>query len=221
MPVVFDDATIQRFSEQGENKFVTDTRCIIDRTSLAIVNGTNQYTLPDYVLDIRRVTWRGKWIEPIPHRQFREGYFPFSSQSEPTQYIYNNIGAQKIQFFPTPAETIAAATTDLYGASISTSVIIEFTRTPDFVNFTIPPWFRRYLLKNYVLKMCFAIESKGQNIKASKYFDAKYKNLYETYQLLLEDFINKPRSLMASVYPILRQRPPAPVLPASFGTYVE
>jgi hypothetical protein len=221
MPVIFDDATIQRFSDQGEFKFAADTDCIIDRISLSVVAGTNQYTLPDYVLNVRRVTWRGKWMEPISHRKFREGYFPFSAQSEPTQYIYNNIGAQKIQFFPTPSETIAAATTNLYGSSIDTSVIVEFSRIPDYVTFTIPTWFRRYLLKNYVLKMCFAIESKGQNLKAVNYFTEKYQALHDAYVSLLEDFINHPRNLMASSYPILRNRPASPVLPANFGTYVE
>ena len=219
--VVFDDETIVRFAQQGEFQFASLTDCIVDRLSLNIVNGTSIYDLPDYVLNIRRITWRGKWIEPIPHRQYREGFFPPSAQSEPTQYIFNNLQRQRIQFFPTPSETIAAATTDLYGASIGTSVIVEFSRTPDFATFIIPPIFRRFLIKCYIMKMCFAIESKGQNIKATKYFEAKWESLVEAYQLLLDDFFNKPRKLVASSYTIMRPRPARPVLPANFGTYIE
>jgi len=221
MPVVFDDATITRFSNDGENQFASATSCIVDRVSLAIVSGTANYTLPESCINIRRVTWRGKWMEPMPHRDYRERGFPFTSLGEPTSYIYNNILRQTIQFFPTPNETIAAATTNLYGSSIGTSVIVEYARTPDYYTFIIPSYFRRYLLKTFVLKMCFAIESKGTNIKASKYWDAKWKKIANDYALILDDLHNQPRKLLASTYTVLKPRPPRPVLPASFGTYVE
>jgi hypothetical protein len=221
MPVVFDDETITRFAQQGEFQFASISDCIVDRLSLDIVNGTSIYTLPDYVLNIRRITWRGKKLDPISHRKYRQGCYPSSAQSEPTEYIYNNIGQQKIQFFPTPAETIAAATTNLYGSSIGTSVILEFSRTPDFASFVIPLYFRRFLLKCYVMKMCFGIESRGQNLKSVQYFDAKWEQLVEAYETILDELYNTPRMITASVYPILRPRPPRPVLPASFGTYVE
>ena len=82
--------------------------------------------------------------------------------------------------------------------NILTQCIVEFYRTPDYFDFKIPLFIRRRLLKAYVMKMCYAKEGDGQNLKAVKYWTAKYDGLKELYTQLLEELINRPRKLIAN-----------------------
>ena len=58
-------------------------------------------------------------------------------------------------------------------------------------------FFRKRLIKAYVLKMCFSIEGRGQNLKASKYWHDKWNYYNEIYGMLLEELINEPRHIIA------------------------
>src|SRR5207253_4675992 len=108
--------------------FAAENPCIVDRMSLNIISGTALYTLPSYVTDIRRVTWLGQKLWPVSHRDLRDTGLSGTQQSKPYNYIYNNIGQSKIQFFPVPSQSITAAITSngLWGSEILTSVIVEF-----------------------------------------------------------------------------------------------
>jgi hypothetical protein len=195
MPL-WDAATLTRFSQEAEDIFAREFPCIIDRIALDIIADTHTYTLSDYIIDIRKITWKGVRIDPLFHRSFREYQPSLTSRGKPTDYIFNNIGQSQIRFFPIPTESIATINTDLWGAEIANRVIVEYYRTPNYTTFTIPTFFRRRLIKAYVLRQCFAIEGKGKNLKAVKYWDNKWNNLKEIYGLLLEELINQPRRLI-------------------------
>lgn len=196
MPVVWDAETILRFANRGEDIFAQEFPCIIERTALSIVQGTSQYTLDDSVFNIRKVLWKGDRIDPISHRRYREDSINLT-EGLPKEYIYSDIGHQVIQFVPTPNETISSVSTGLFGTEIPNRVIVEYYRMPDHTDIQIPTYIRRRLLKCYVAKMCFAVEGKGQNIKASRYFDKKWKYLKEFYMEILNDLITKPRRLIS------------------------
>lgn len=195
MPL-FDAITLNRFAQQGENEFVKIYKCIIDRISLDIVSGTSTYNIPDYVQDIRKITWLGHKIDPISHRKFRDFEFNASSvSSKPECYVFNNIGQNQIKFFPTPNVTIASINSNLFGSQILYRVIVEFFRFPDYVSQIIPFYFRKRYIKAYVLKCCFSMEGRGQNIKAAKYWNDKYLYLREVYGSSMEETINSARRI--------------------------
>jgi len=194
---VWDAETILRFANRGEDIFAVENNVIIERIALDIVSGTSQYTLPDYVYNVRKVLWKGYRLDPISHRDYRDGFIIPPILGLPREYIYNNIGKQIIQLVPTPNETVTSVLTGLYGTEIPARVIVEYYRLPDHVDVMIPTYIRRRLLKCYVAKMCFAIEGRGQNLKASKYFDEKWKFLQGFYAEILEDLVTKPRRLVS------------------------
>ena len=196
MPV-WDSETINRFSNQGEDAFTNEYPCIIERIALDITQGTAQYLLPDYITNVRKVQWKGKQLYPITHRSYREYFDDFNLQGSPINYVFNNINQQKIQFVPVPNESVASVVTGLFGPEVINRVIIEYYRTPDHFDIVLPAYFRRKLLKCYVAKMCFAVEGKGQNSKASKYFSSKWDNLKGMYSELLDSLVSKPRRLIS------------------------
>lgn len=192
----FDDATITRFSQEGEADFITTNNCLLKRISLATVSGTALITIPDDVLSIKRITWRGYKLDPLPSRNFREVFQNAEQQGRPFWYVFNNIGQNQLQLFPAPNETLAAATTNLWGSEIANSLIIEYFCASDYSTLTIPAYFRRRLLKSYVLRACFNIEGQQQNLTNSKYFKKRYMNLAQLYGQLLSDLTSKPRKLV-------------------------
>ena len=194
---LFSTATITRFAQEAEDLFVKDYHCIIDRTALAIVANTHTYSLPSYLIDVRRLTWKGLKIYPASHRSLRESQLSLTNTaSVPYNYIFDNIGQAQIRFFPIPSVNIASIGTNLYGSEIANRVIVEFYRSADYTAFTIPSFFRKRLIKAYVLKMCFSIEGRGQNLKASKYWHDKWNYYNEIYGMLLEELINEPRHII-------------------------
>ena len=218
MPL-FTDAVLSLLANKGENTFASERPCIVDRTSLAIVSGTDIYTLPNYVIDIKRITYKGWKLFPMPHRDLRQSYLSGKQGGRPYWYVFNNIGQSQIKLFPVPQENITADNTytKLWGSGILTDFIIEFYRLPDSAGVSplIPVFFRRRLLKAYVASRSFQMEGRGVNLKASKYWKDRFGFLKETYSNLLDDLTNKPRNIIANntvgrPYGFL---PPPPLLP--------
>ncbi len=220
---LFTSNVVERFSQEGESKFAEEYPCIQNRISLSITATTHTYALPDNVRSIRRVTWKGKKLDPLPHRNFREVFQAATQSGDPFWYVFNNIGLNNIRLFPTPSVNVTQQTTDLYNeTAILAGVIVDYFQMPDFVTATIPLYIRRRLLKSYALYGCFNIEGEGQNLKSAKYHLKKFNFLKEKYKDLLNDLHNKPRKLIVSGGGIDTFFPASPVLPVSrFGTAVD
>jgi hypothetical protein len=216
MPV-FSAEQLNRWSLQAEQKFIEEFQILIDRTSLPVVSGTNLYLLDDNIINIRRITYRGTKLEPITHRDVREYLDGPDSSGKPYAYVFNNIGQLTIKLIPTPTETLANSQIDLFNPDvIREQCIVEFYTAPNGVEYKIPDYIRRRLLKAYVLKMAFLSEGKGQNLKASKYWDAKWKMYRDMYGYQIYDLLNTPRRLIQSEG--YRRFPAFPVLPTDkFG----
>src|SRR6266446_333037 len=216
MPL-FSTATVGRFASEAENIFQKNFPCIIDRTSIDIISGVAIYTLADYIIDIRRITWKGIKVAPMTHRRFREAQIGITATaSMPTEYIFDNIGASQLRFFPIPSVAVSILSLDagLWGTNIGNGIIIEYYRTPDYTTYTLPVFFRRRLIKAYVMKMCYSIEGRGQNLKAAKYWDAKWRYLSETYGVLLNELINAPRHIIVGPDGVTKEfLPRRPMLP--------
>lgn len=246
---LFNETTIQRFSNEGENNFSVENPCILKRISLATATSsagtfdemtglfddatgdfddagsltyTNPFTLPDDVLSIRRVTWRGYKLDPLPQRNFREVFQNAKQTGRPFWYVFNNVGQNLIQLFPAPNEYLPAYTSGLYGSNIANAFIVEYFQAPDYATAIIPNYFRRRLLKTYVLRGCFNIEGQGQNRKASQYFKERWRFLKDLYGGLLGELHNKPRKLVVNGISSSYYFPGTPIRPIGrFGTSVD
>lgn len=198
MSSLWDAEVINRFLEQGEDTFVTDYPCLVSRVALDIVANTADYALPELLHSIRRVTWKGKKLFPLPKR-FHDNIFQgvqFVQKGEPEYYLYNGISARTIRLFPTPNVNLASTTSNLFGSEIGNRCIIEYFQLADHSTKVIPTFFRRRLLKSFVLSKCFQIEGKGQNLKNAKYHEKKWKELSTVYGSLMNELFGRARRLV-------------------------
>ena len=224
MAIVFDAETLTRLFSDAEIEFSVNYPCILDRLSLAITASTAEYTIPDYVHSIKRVTWKGTKVWPMPARTQRQAFQSATQTGKPFWYIFNNINQNKISLYPVPSETIAAGTGDLWGPTeISARFIVEFWRVADGITYTIPTYLRRRLLKLYVAKQAYALESKGQKLKNRDYFTKRWAVSMQAFSGLIDELQTKPRKLVVSGgLPASRTFPQSPLLPIDrYGISVE
>jgi hypothetical protein len=218
--MLYDSGSLTGALAEGEGRFARKHPCILDRIALDIISTIAAYTLPTYTLSIKRVTWKGMKLYPLPERLKREVFQggSLTNQGKPFYYTFNQIPQFTIRLFPIPNETIAANQTNLYGSNIKSQVIVEFWRTSDNNIKIIPAFFRRRLLKTYALSKVFASEGRGQNLKAVAYYSKKYDDLEKVYSNLLSEIHNKPRRLIVSGEFVHPNRMYSAILPvAKFG----
>lgn len=210
----------------GETEVSVEKEFIVDRISLAITSGTNTYTLPDYVTSIRRITYQGIGLDPLPRRNQREVFQNSTQQGTPFWYVYNNVGLNKIILFPEPNDNIAeaAADVDLYSqAAITAYFIVEFTRTSDSTNtdFQIMPIFRRQLLKKYVAANAYLTDNANVNLRMAKYYANRWQTGKQEFSDIIDTLINQPRRLVINDFNTFNFFPGSPVLPINrFGISV-
>lgn len=222
MPTLWTSEQIIRSSQDGENTFVDEYPCILVRMSLPVVQGTSTYALPDNIRSIRRITWQGQKLDPLGQRNMREVFNAATQIGKPYWYVFNNVGANKIQFFPVPSDTINPSGGNLYAEAIPTDVIIEYFILPDYATYTIPAYFRRRLLKTYVMLLCFGIEGPGQNLKNRDYFMNRWDQLKAKYGQFLDEIHNKSRKLCLNGITSSQFFPHTPILPVSrFGIGID
>jgi hypothetical protein len=196
MPL-FTAEQLNRFSTQAEEMFVNEFNCVLDRLALTIASGSSLYVLPDYIINIRRITYKGIKLEPISHRDLREYLNYPTATGTPEYYVFNNVGQMTIKLFPTPVEDREPAGVNLLDPEvIRESCIVEFYSSTDGIGYRVPEYFRRRLLKAYVLKQAFLAEGKGQNIIGSVYWRNKWERLKEIYGTTVMENLNSPRKLV-------------------------
>jgi len=218
---LWDDSTIARFAQKAETTLAETHNLIVDRISLAIVAGTSEYAIPEYVTNIRRVTYQGKTLNFDSAKfEYDLGYTPIS---DPYVYFESFSSQRSIRFFPTPGSSIAQVTNDLWlRASIRAGVIVEFYRTPDFTgtSLRIPECIRRIFVKDIVLTNCYLREGKGQSLKLAKYFQDKTK-IFNNFLTELVTLLNSAKKRQLIPQFSRSGRVPYPRLPANFGTKVD
>lgn len=208
--MIWSPATIQRFVEDGETEISSTVKCILNRTALTISAGTPLYSLPNDLLDISRVTWLAKKIDPCPARNYHE-IDTITQTNEPLWYVFNQQGRNTIRFHPIPSINVTKddLTDDLWGANIGDRVIVEYYQLTDSDTVKIPDYIRRRLIKYFVLMHCFQIEGVGQNLKVS----AKMKERYDFYinifgQEYMDTFTSKLSALESGSYRLDPLAPP-------------
>lgn len=194
MPIVTNE-TLTRLYNKGEVEISRDLKFIVDRITIPLVAGQGNYVLPDYIIEIRRITYFGKKVWPLGQRIYREVFQGGGQKADPFWYIYNNVLSNTIQLFPAPPGDIPNATGDLFADGIPTGFIIEFNRISDNVDFILPSWIRNRILKRYVAKFSFLIEGPNQNLKLAQYFNTQYANMLLEFKKTLDDYMEASRML--------------------------
>lgn len=220
MPI-FNSTDIERFYLQGESEISTEKSFLVDRYSIPIVAGTSTYTIPDYAFSIRRITYLGWLLDPLPANLYREAFQSQPSQAQPFWYIFNNIGLSKVQLFPIPGANLAAGV-NLWSTDIPTSCIVEFWRAADGATWVLPTWAKRRLLKAYVAFRAYSKDGIGNNMKLAQYYEQKWKLNKMQFASVLDYLHSISRKLVLSEGFRSLAFPGQPVLPiGQFGISVD
>jgi hypothetical protein len=209
--------------------------CIFARECLPITQGKSVYTLPNYVRTLRRVTWRGKSLEPASWEELQlltpatvfldvgSSANIETSVSRPLFYAMHPTNPYDIRLHPCPNETFTInGEPDPYSPiPNSPSCIIDYWREPDTTGtnplISLPPYISRRTQKAYVLSVAFAAEGKGQDGNASNYYDKKYQFLLDQFRAINEGcFISKKYSLGDGMLDPQNYRYPRPMLGPNF-----
>jgi len=200
-----------------------------------VSQGISVVTLPSYVRTLRRVTWRGRSLDPVnweeltqltPATVFVSPGNPAnveSSQSRPLYYAMHPTNPWDIRLYPTPNETfLTNGEPNVYSPQVNTpSCIIDYYREPDTTNsnpvISIPPYILRRTMKAWCLWKAFGAEGKGQFLKAASYYQMKYNFLIEQFRAINEGcFVGKKYAVEEGLLSIDAFRYPKPILPSNF-----
>lgn len=220
MPAI-NSATITRFFNTAEQQVSQEVDFLIDRISLNILPNVAIYTLPDYCRSIRRITYLGLKLDPLPYRNLRDVFGPGNQVSTPFWYIYSNVQQNSIQLFPIPGDTIPNVT-NVWDSDIPNGCIVEFWRISDNSNFIMPPWARNQVCKRYVAKQTYTVEGASQNLKLAAYYEKQWILWKQRFSDRISDLYNTPRKLVINEVISSNYYPASPVLPIDrFGIGVD
>jgi hypothetical protein len=226
VPLLWENDYLARISLKAEIEISRATTCIIDRIAIPVIVGESEFKLPDYVYNVRKVYWKGYRLEPIATLSLSEtgleidgivygGYGAAGGQ--PREYFYNGFGDNKIKLNPAANEVLGGGWTDgLWSYRIPTTVIVEFYRFADGIDWVIPPYLRRRTIKAYVCWKAFQKEGDGQNNKAAEYWKAKYYRLLARAKLIIDATKRAIVPIRPEHFYTERREVPRPVLPPNW-----
>jgi len=207
-----------------EQEFCSDHNLIVDRVVLATTKALAMYTIPNYVTSIRRITYRGRQIDPFSgQEQILSGSTPSAySQGEPRQYIYSNLGQKVIRFFPTPAEDLDGDGDPWAGAIIREKCIVEFFRVQDSTDEykQIPSWFKDIVLRDEVVFNLSQMDNQGYDKKAQMRLLQKKKQSKEDLLRIKAKLYSSIPKVMQPTNLLTRNTPMRAQLPWNFGKVV-
>lgn len=213
---IWTNQQIEQWREDAYGQIAVDVNCIWARECIAVQQGNSVYTLPKYVRSLRRITWRGRSLEPqsweeltlltpattVLHQPPDTSGNTEYSQSRPLFYAPHPTDAYNFRFYPCPNEsfTTSGEPNPYAPTPNSPSCIIEYWREPDSTNqsptISLPPYIARRTMKAYVLWKAFAAEGKGQDMQASDFYQQKYRFLIDKFRHINEGcFVSKKYAL--------------------------
>jgi hypothetical protein len=235
MSQLWSDQQLALWSSDALSDIAVNVPCIFARECLAVTTGRSVYTLPTYVRTLRRVTWRGRTLDPASWEELQllspatvflslgSSANIETSVSRPLFYAMHPTNPYDIRLYPCPNESfITSGEPDPYSPTPnSPSCIIDYWREPDTTGLnpviSLPPYIARRTQKAYVLSVAFAAEGKGQDSQASNYYDQKYQFLLSQFKSINEGcFVSKKYSLGDSMLDPQSFRYPKPMLGPNF-----
>jgi hypothetical protein len=208
-------------------------KALFHRFYLTTTSGTSVYTLPDKVKGIKRITWRGKELEPAswtdllalaPGLSFVDaGDRVEGTSSVPLYYALHPTNIHDIKFYPCPNESLSATGGDPYKPTPNEErCTITCWRSSDTTDSlaSLPNYIDRRTRKAYVLSQAFAKEGKGQDSKAAQYYLTKYNFLVQKFQQINSGCYTCIRYQLDDKLSNYGRKPAKPVLPPQFENIV-
>jgi hypothetical protein len=199
------------------------------------------YILPEDLIGIMAITWKGYPVVPIGFEDYQkfsphdipvagEGVFdPFVFDpvvfdtggisgvyiGKPERYFFNREQFNTIRFYPAPNEVLTGGG-NLWGPDIQDKLIVQYFQRPN-ESVKIPSYVRRLLLRNYTLWKSFEREGDTQNLEMANFYSALYTQLLDTFTLVNEGvFVSRIRQLGGNSP--AQSVPPRPQLPSRYWT---
>jgi len=210
---------LETLVNQGEQVISGEIDFLVDRFIIPVLAGTATYTLPDYVSNIKRVTFQGYKCDPMPQK-YQSQIFQDSRQlGRPYWYVYDNIGMRKISLFPVPSYSTNTIGDPWNGITIQKSCIVEFWRVSNGVEFTLPRYVRKQLLRYYLAQKTYQREGRGNKLVLWKYYTARWGIEKARFADFLDSVNTRPRGIVVPQGSYGRTIPHDPMLPIDrFGT---
>lgn len=219
----FTDNQLSTWAQTYEKELCARNDLIVDRCSLGITSGLNEYELPNFVTNIRSVLWQGKELHAKGFRaSVLTGDTPYQTAgSVPFEYVFSGKGQRVLKFYPSPNISVAFDSGDLWNPTADQNdVIVEFWRTPDYTStpqLTLPTWCRQYLLKDYVCQKAFMSEGPQQDLRGATYYATRLEEGLTYVGLIKEQMHASQMNVLFTNKMVGRRKPGRPVLPPNFG----
>jgi hypothetical protein len=232
---IWSDDFLNTLNNDAIGQIAVDVNCIYARECLVTVAGTSVITLPAYVRTVRRVTWRGRSLDPVnweeltlltPATVFVSPGSPSNIEttlSRPLYYAMHPTNIYDIRLYPTPSESFTTSgEPNVYAPTPnSPSCIVDYYREPDDTEtdpkVSLPPYIARRTKKAWICWKAFSAEGKGQNLRAASYYQMKYNFLIEQFRRINEGcFIAKKYTVDDGSLAIYGFRYPRPTLNPNF-----
>jgi hypothetical protein len=219
----FTDSQVSTWAQTYEKELCAKYDLIVDRLSLGITIGLNEYEIPNWVTNIRSVLWQGYEIYAKGFRaSILTGDTPYQTAgSRPFEYVFSGKGQRVLKFYPTPMAAIPYDSGDLWNPTADLNdVIIEVYRTPDYAaspQKVLPTWLRQYILKDYVCWKAFASEGPQQDLRAAAYYQGRLAQGIVYIESIKEAMHASQMNVLYKDQFLSRRKPGRPVLPPNFG----
>lgn len=223
---IWNDETLALYREQAERELSNEVPHIFKRYTLAVQQGVSKYDLPDEIISILFITYKGKTVFPTTKRELDAINCQISpndsSTGTPRNYIILDEGRNKIKFHPAPNETITAddsalTSIDNYINKVVIGAYIESDQDDD--DYRTPSFMRRRLVKHYINYRSYLSENKNQRVEAALYYKNRWENAIQALRIA---FDNVFKTCNPSMTPTIddRKHPARPILPPEFGRKV-
>jgi len=178
--------------EEAQERFVVDTRCLINSSSTSVVAGTAEYSLPTDILDIERVTHNG-----IELTRMSKADFDFytnrnwaSDQGRPERYYVDlDPDNKKIGLYPKPQAADAG----------SSNLIIDYVQIPtELSSDSSTPFNSHTLLTPYHMAIVYWAAKELLNADMTPENQVKARQYMKEYEDLVAHCVNLFRSMKQS-----------------------
>jgi hypothetical protein len=225
---IWTDEVLNQLATDGAEHIALSANTIFYRFYQATVSGEGLIRLPQYVLGVRRVTWRGLKIDPIAWIDMEQLSLTEAmisntdkvnaSTGRPLWYSTHPTNIRDLRLYPTPNETFAT-TGDPYSPSPNEArCCISCWRVPDDSDplLSIPPYVDRRTRKAFVAWKAFEMEGKGQSRIAANYYKQKFLYLLKQFGAINSGVFVSKRYGLSERRNLNRAKYPRPVLPSNF-----
>lgn len=226
--MIWTDDVLNSLAQRAGVDIAMSTNCVYQRFYQEITEGEPLIMLPEYVLGVMRVSWRGVKLDPISWDDMQvlgltEALISNADQVEattgrPLWYSLHPTNVRQIRIYPSPQESFIA-TGDPYSPTPNEArCSIACYRTPDDLTpvLTIPSYIDRRTRKAFVLWKCFEMEGKGQSALAAAFYKKKYDFLISQFKRITSGTFVSMRYGLTERLPMNKRKWPKPVLPSNF-----